>query len=1106
MLTPMSDPWALSRPRLLALLDQAVDARLTLIIAPAGYGKTTLLREWAQARAGRVLWLALNEMDNDPAHLLQSLLASLRAHAEISFTPDTSSPPAYSLAQLFQQVGRPDGEPWLLVLDDYHLVANPAIHQAWDTLLGLPAWPVRLILASRSQPPLTMLARLRVEGRLVELDEADLRFTPAETQSFLAAGGFVLEEEAVRRIVARTEGWPAALRLLCQTAQHTPHADLLTLLERIGAERPLFDYLAGQVLERQPESIQNFLRRTSLLPYLSAELCNAYLDINHAAALLDELERRHMFIARLDEAPGRRYRYHALFQEFLRRCLEHVEGAAAVNNWRRRAAACLLERPTFDEAAAAIDHLLAARDWTSAANAIESMAQRLDVGQFSRMEPWFGLVPPEVMAARPGLLLALGLLRVEQGRWNEALEALAQAEQLSRAEGGSDFLVQVWFQQAWAHFRLGHYAQTQSLCQQTLAYLHSVGAEYRLRDQARAYNLLGGCYTETDDLARGEQCLQQTLRLYRQLGDRLFEAVTLTNTAGNIYVIQGRLAEAVELGLQAQRILDELGSYRVCYVLTALGSAYRLRGEYAAARATLERQLHLTDVHQDRMMRGYALHSLGHLHREQGHWEAARACYDEARLLGEELQEPFVLFEPRLGLALLALAEGDLRAAQRHGQAALQQARAVSNRHQEGVALTALGLVADQQGNAPQAEAHWRDALRLFEALGANYDRATLHLYLADLCRREGRGEEAIWHLGQALELSSTYGYDFLFTGRERRRALPLLVAALGQTGGVLDTLQVSEACRLLTLIGQQAVEPLLALLETTDDAIRARAIQLLGEIGDERAAPALNRLRRERHLKETVQVALARVAAAPRPPLRVLALGDFQVWRGDDPISPQIWQPRRKARLLLLYLLSRAPRPVACDELLEALWPELPPDSARRALNTTFSDLRHILEPYLGQGQPSRYLTRDEETLAFTGPVWYDVAEFQQALRTGDQAARQALGLYRGDFLPEEPYTDWALRERERLRGLYLNTLTVWLEERVQAADWRAGVELAHRILDVESWLEEVWRALMLCLARLGRRSEALHAYQSCARALRQELDVAPSAETQALYETLKA
>lgn len=1099
------------RPRLLRVLSQALASRLTLIIAPAGYGKTTLLGEWLEdgetrPDPSRTLWYTLGEMDNDPGYLLRGLIAGIQARRP-DFTPavDLSSPPSYALSLLFEQAAQAAGGPWLLALDDYHLIAAPAIHGALDMLLGSTRWPVHLVIASRGQPPLSAIARLRVEGRLAELDEAGLRFTPDEMHDFLAAGGLDLEEATLRRVAQRTEGWPAALELVRQAARRELHPDLKAILGRIGDERPLFDYLAGQVLDCQPAAVGDFLRRTSLLPYLSAELCNALLGTTGASAVLDELERNHLFVSPLADRPGRCYRYHALFQEFLQRRLEQDEGAGVVESWHRRAAACLLERPALDDVAAAVDHLLAAGDWPAAAEAIEKLAQRLDLGQFARMESWFSRLPADVVAARPRLLLAMGLMGEGRGRWSEALEALAQAEQLGQAGGEPDLMARVWFQQAWAHFRMGHYAQTQELCERALAHLPDSEADPLWRQRAGFYNLLGGCYSETDDLARGEQCFQQALLIHRQVGNRLLEAAMLSCLAGNIYVIQGRLAETIELSQQVQRINDELGSYRSCYVLTALVMAYRLRGDYEAARATAEQQLKMADAHQDRMLRGYALYELGHLHREQGRWEAAQACYDEARLVGEEIQEPFVLFEPRLGLALLALAEGNLQDAHRHGQAAYQQAQAVGNHQQEELALTALGLVMDRRGDPSQAEAYWREALRLCQTLGANYDQAAGRLYLADLCRRDGRDEEAMAHLGQCLALSGQYGYDFLFIGRERRRALPLLIATLG---GTSDLLKTSEVCRLLAAIGQEAVDPLLALLASApDDQVREQVVRLLGEIGDERATPALSELRRDRRLKEGATAALARIAAAPRPPLRIMALGGFQVQRGDLPIPDEAWQ-RRKTRLLLLYLLAQSPRRVPRDELIEALWPDLPPDSAGLALNTTFSDLRRILEPYLGRGQPSRYLARDEETLAFspTAEAWYDVSAFEQAVRAGGETARRALDLYRGDFLTEEPYVDWVLRERERLRSLYLNTLTAWLDEQVEAGAWREGAELARRILDLEPWLEEVWRALMTCLARLGRRSEALQAYQACVRALDKELDAAPSAEAQALYEQLKA
>jgi DNA-binding SARP family transcriptional activator/tetratricopeptide (TPR) repeat protein len=622
---------------------------------------------------------------------------------------------------------------------------------------------------------------------------------------------------------------------------------------------------------------------------------------------------------------------------------------------------------------------------------------------------------------------------------------------------------------------------------------------------AAIYNILANCYGNLGDLEKEQAYHLRALELFRRLGYRDHEALVLHNIA-SYYLPQGLLRETLETEQISLRILETSNSYRLCFPLITLGQTYLQSGQFEKAQAVLERLLHLADTYQDAIRRGYALFLLGHLHREQGQVAAARADYEEAWGIAEQTQDNFMCFELYQGQAQLALETGDLREARRQGQLALQRARQLPDHQLTGRALITLGQIADAAGDLQQTEAYYTEALHLFEQAHGRLDQAMVHLRLADLGHRDGRAEEAQAHLGQALMFSQAHGYDFLFTGSEQSRALPLLVAALGQAGGGLNPSQFSEVCRLLVLSGAPAVAPLIALLETADNAVRLHVIRVLGEIGDERAVPALSRLRRHRHLQEAVKVALARIAAAPRPPLRVLALGHFQVWQGDALIPAPTWQPRRKARLLLLYLLSRAPRHIACEELIEALWPDLPPDSARRALNTTFSDLRHILEPYLGQGQPSHYLTRDEETLAFTGQVWYDVAAFQQAVRAGGQTARQALELYRGDFLPEEPYADWALHERERLRDLYLNTLTAWLEERVQAGEWRAGVELARRILEQEPWLEEIWRALMLCLARLGRRSEALHAYQECVHALQQELDAAPSGETRALYEQLKA
>jgi LuxR family transcriptional regulator, maltose regulon positive regulatory protein len=300
----------LSRPRLRQKLADGSEGRLILLVAPAGYGKTTLLSEWfgTQARDARVRY-TLGEVDNDPARFLAGLedavCTACPALERIARNPN--DPLSYALAQLFRKAGAAAGREWLVVLDDYHAVTNPALHQALDTLLSLPSWPVHLVIASRSLPPLPAIARLRVEGHLLEMDEEDLRFTPEETRLFFESSGLGLEERELRQVTRRTEGWPVALQLLQQAAQRVDRPDLLAILADIGGERPLFDYLAGQVLDGQRDPVRRFLCRTALLPYLSAELCNAYLDIADASAVLDHLQRSHLFVTQM-AGPGRRYR------------------------------------------------------------------------------------------------------------------------------------------------------------------------------------------------------------------------------------------------------------------------------------------------------------------------------------------------------------------------------------------------------------------------------------------------------------------------------------------------------------------------------------------------------------------------------------------------------------------------------------------------------------------------------------------------------------------------------------------------------------------------------------------------------------------------------
>ena len=748
---------------------------------------------------------------------------------------------------------------------------------------------------------------------------------------------------------------------------------------------------------------------------------------------------------------------------------------------------------------------------------LSDLALRADRGYLPQLGRWCERLPAAAVAGRPSLLLASGQHLELQGRYGEAAAVLWRAELgfATAGDGAGASQARQW--RARLFLRQGRYAEAADLCQTGLSALPSlngvVGAADCLCERADLLAVLGACGVETGDLAQAERCYGEARWLYERLGDRRAVARLLHNLGTGVYLIQGRLAEALEFDQASLRILEQLDSYLVQFPLVGLAWEYQSLGQYAASRAALDRLLRQADAHDDHPLRGYGLYLLGHLHRLQGQRAQARISYSEARSLGDEIGEPTLQVEPLRGLALLALDEGNPREAYHLAGLALERAQASGYRYWQGLNLAVLGRAAAQLGQAAQAEEHLFAALVLLRSMGARFEEAAAGLYLAEVYAASGREAAALAALEDSLALAQERSYLAFYTTLERARAIPLLVLALSHGS--------RAAADVLRHLGRDAVPALLATLAGWPTQAAAGgergalpwagpevvlpAIDLLAAIGDERAVPLLHELSAVKPLAAAVAAALRVLASRPRPVLRIHALGGFRVSLGDEPLPAEAWQ-RRKSRLLLLYLLRHAPRPASRDELIDLLWPDLPFRAAGRALNTTFSDLRKLLEPYLANGQPSLYLLREGESYAFNiaGNYEYDVHTFERSL-AGQTARREALALYSGDFLPEEPYVDWVLRERERLRSLQLNAMIGYLDDLVVAGTWREGCDVAQQVLEREPCLEEVWRVLIQCHLRLGRRGAARLAYQACVTALREQVDAEPDAATRALLPLLR-
>jgi ATP/maltotriose-dependent transcriptional regulator MalT len=406
------------RARLVERLQQGMERALTLVSAPAGFGKTTLVAQWLAESDTPVAWLSLEPEDNDPVRFLSYLIAALQRldpHTGAAVLPLLQAPrPAPAervMALVINDLLAGAAGDFALVLDDYHVITAEAIHRALIFLLGhLPA-PMHLIIATRADPPL-LLAGLRARGQLTEVRAADLRFATDEVSTFLReVMQLDLEASAIAALERRTEGWVAGLQLAALSLQSG--VDVSTFLAAFsGSHRFVVDYLSEEVLSRQPAAVQTFLLHTSILERLCGALCDAVTGQQESQAMLEVLDRANLFVVPLDEERGW-YRYHHLFAEVLKSRLQQAE-ASLLAELHRRASAWYEQHEMLAEA---IQHALAAPDLERAARLIEhyglSFALR---GQVHTMLGWLNALPEAVVRrhTRLGLYSAVMLLFTNQ--------------------------------------------------------------------------------------------------------------------------------------------------------------------------------------------------------------------------------------------------------------------------------------------------------------------------------------------------------------------------------------------------------------------------------------------------------------------------------------------------------------------------------------------------------------------------------------------------------------------------------------------------------------------------------------------------------------------
>jgi LuxR family maltose regulon positive regulatory protein len=445
LFVPPHRPSRVARPRLVQALQEGLQAnrKLSLISAPAGFGKTTLVVDWLRETGLPTAWLSLEEADNDLPRFLAYLGAAFQQVDEEIGAPLRSasqSPQLPAVEQLLTGLLNEIAvrtDPLILVLDDLHLITDSAILQGLEFLLHHQPPPLHIVLTTREDPDLP-LARLRARDQLTEIRARDLRFTRDEAASFLrGVMGLALSEQDVTALEDRTEGWAAGLQLAGLSMQK--QAGLQSFIADFsGSHRHILDYLTDEVLQQQPEDIRSFLMQTSILQRLSGPLCDALTGRKDGARVLAQLEAANLFLIPLDEE-RRWYRYHRLFSDLLRNQLVRTQ-PDMIPRLHRCAGRWYEEHGEIQQA---IDHALQDIDLARAASLIEQHAfPRLYQGQIAMVLGWFDQLPQAVFESAPILCIgkawALALMQrgTRRSEIDPVLEAASQA--LERVNAGGD--------------------------------------------------------------------------------------------------------------------------------------------------------------------------------------------------------------------------------------------------------------------------------------------------------------------------------------------------------------------------------------------------------------------------------------------------------------------------------------------------------------------------------------------------------------------------------------------------------------------------------------------------------------------------------------------
>ena len=778
---------AVLRPRLLERLTGGLHRKLTLLCAPAGFGKTTLVSGWVAGCGRTVAWLSLDEGDSDPARFLTYLVASLQTVAKdigmgVLKSIQTSQPlvtiDEFLLTTLLNEMAAVPA-PFILVLDDYHVIDSEPIDRALAFLLEHLPPRVHLVITSREDPSLP-LARYRAQGQLTELRAADLRFTSGEAAEFLnQVMGLSLSAENIAALETRTEGWIVGLQLAALSMQG--REDITSFIRTFtGSHHFVLDYLLGEVLYQQTESIQAFLLRTSILQRMCGPVCEALFPYAHGQQTLELLEHTNLFIVPLDNE-RRWYRYHHLFADLLRQRLGQSLSPEEIAELHIRASEWYEQNGLMLEA---LRHALTAEAFGRAARLAEDIWQDMDRSfQTAAWLSWAKKLPSAVVDSRPMLCVQVGRAFSDIGDVASSETYLQNAERALAGMTDDDALNSL--PGTIALIRACN-AQNEDNVVETVKYaelsiqLLPKESAYLL---AQAFITLGFTHWATGNLEASLQAMHAWMDDMQKLGNQVFVTAS-TFAVADMQVILGRLNDAknsLRQGIQQAAALGPEAETVTAHHHLGLALLAHEQGDEAAAtqylQAAAELGQHTTLVDWPHR---WSL-AQAKLRESAGQWDATLEWLDEAKRVF--VKNPIPVLQPiEARKARVYLEQGRLHKAQ-----AWVRERGLSTGDQVFYRAEYEHLTLVQVRLAEGSLAGVNELLERLLTLAETQKRIgsviEILLIQALVYQAQGNRLNALASLEQALVLAEPEGYLRVFV--DKGEAMRLLLLNFRPTGEI---------------------------------------------------------------------------------------------------------------------------------------------------------------------------------------------------------------------------------------------------------------------------------------------------------------------------------